>query len=459
MIKILADIGFDKKDRGLIMYAHIIIKVTLLLMLSVSLNAQELHRRAQWQATFETNFDTVKTPGVTLLSLTKNSPLDVAGLKVGDKIMSIDGKLISSREDWNDLTDSLKADYPYELIYRKAGEYTSRTAHLSFDPVPLEVHQGIETYYETIVSDFAIKQRVIITKPQYAQTKQAAVIFLQGLSCSSIELTPNRRNNYLRLIKDIVQKSQTVVMRVEKPGMGDSEGHCSDTDFTVELNGYETAVQHLLSKDYVDNTKVVVYGNSMGSALAPYIANKYNLSGVISDGTYLRTWFEHMLEIERRIRKMQGDSQSEITQKMNHAYIPLYYGMLIEKKSYADMIKENPLLASYNYHGLNHMYGRPMSFYHQLQEFDIAGAWEKLKVPARIRWGTHDWIMSEYDNDLIVEILQSSGHQDHTLLKYPMMDHWSTIHKSYDSSFKGEKGTWDPKVSGQILDWIKELTE
>ena len=61
-----------------------------------------------------------------------------------------------------------------------------------------------------------------------------------------------------------------VLYRVEKPGVGDSEDDCGKVDFLTELNGYETAIQHLKSKPYVDSNKIIVYGNSMGSALAPY---------------------------------------------------------------------------------------------------------------------------------------------------------------------------------------------
>ena len=116
-----------------------------------------------------------------------------------------------------------------------------------------------------------------------------------------------------------------------------------------------------------------IYGNSMGSAIAPYMANKYSLNGVISEGTFFRTWFEHMLEIERRIKQMQGLSELKITEQINQAYLPLYYGMLIEKRSYGEIIQSKPLLGSYNYHNDEHMYGRPMSYYHQLQEFNFAG--------------------------------------------------------------------------------------
>ena len=197
----------------------------------------------------------------------------------------------------------------------------------------------------------------------------------------------------------------------------------------------------------------------MGSALAPFLANKTGVAGIISDGTFVKTWFEHMLEIERRILTFQGNSPAQVMDKINKGYIPLYYGMLIEKKTYGQLVTENPLLAQYNYHAPAHMYGRPMAYYHQLQEFDVAGQWQQVKVPVRIRWGTNDWIMSEQDNDLIIRILEQNGHEDHQLYKYPGMDHWETIHPDYASSFNGKPGIWEDNISGMIVDWAKELVK
>ena len=53
----------------------------------------------------------------------------------------------------------------------------------------------------------------------------------------------------------------------------------------------------------------------MGSAIAPLLANEFNLAGVISDGVFFKTWFEHMLEIERRILGFKGNSEAEIVEK------------------------------------------------------------------------------------------------------------------------------------------------
>ena len=197
----------------------------------------------------------------------------------------------------------------------------------------------------------------------------------------------------------------------------------------------------------------------MGSALAPHLANKLGASGVISDGTFVKTWFEHMLEIERRVRLFEGDSPTEVAQKMNDGYIPLYYGMLIEKKSYRQVVREQPQLAAYNYHSPEHMYGRPVQYYHEVQDFNFARGWQEIKVPARIIRGTNDWIMSADDNNMIIDILKSHGHQDHQLYVYEGLDHWNKIHEQAIDSYQGKPGKWEDKISQVIIDFAKELAK
>lgn len=425
---------------------------TTMIHIPASLATEEpLARRAQWGA----RFDRLPEAGVRIRSIEETSALGRAGLQPGDIIISVDNKTFSSAANWDDMTDALVAGHDYKVNYRRGAQ--DHVARIRFEPLAQESHEGLTTTYDQITSDFGIRQRIIITRPSGRDGPQPAIFVLQGLSCSSIENWEGRRSNFARSLTNIVTQSGMVVMRTEKPGLGDSEGDCSATDFETELNGYETAMEKLRRLPYVDQNRIIVFGSSMGSALAPYFANKYQLNGVIADGTYYRTWFEHMLEIERRIKTMEGNDQTTVNRMMNQAYIPLYYGMLIEKKSYREVIERSPLLATYNYHDDAHMYGRPVSFYHQLQDFDVAGNWQKLSVPARIRWGTNDWIMSEYDNDMIVETLAHAGNRDVVLYKYPGLDHFDSIAASMEASYAGEPGTWDDRISGQLIDWAKEL--
>lgn len=434
------------------MKSKVFFALILLLNCAVSWSA-DLPRRANWDARFGSPEN--GTPGVVVRSVVPGSPLDKAGLEVGDHLLAVDDQVILTPQVWSDLSDALVARHTYKITYRRG--FDDHEASVKFKPQPLENHQGIETTYAQLTNDYGIRQRLIITRPKGIEGRQPAILLLQGLSCSSIEINADRLTSFTTLIREIVTKSNKVVLRIEKPGLGDSEGDCSTTDFNTELNGYHLAAEFLKQLPYVDPERIVVYGNSMGSALAPHFANRFGFAAVISDGTYVKTWYEHMLEIERRILAFKGFSQAEISRKMNEAYIPLYHGMLIKRQSYQQVVDDYPAIAGDNYHSPQHMYGRPMAFYQQLQQFDVAGEWEQLKVPARIRWGTHDWIMSEADNDLIIDILKAAGHQDHELYKHPGLDHWQRIHPSPLSSYQGQPGEWSAEISGVILAWLAEF--
>ncbi|WND02000.1 PDZ domain-containing protein [Temperatibacter marinus] len=419
------------------------------------LAAKELPRHAVWGAKFSLN----TSAGVTVTSVEPNMALFKAGLRMGDVVLKVNDQAIGGPVSWSKITASLIAGRQYKLVVRRSLEELVFSVELP--PVQKERYDHLETTYTSIINDYGIRQQVIITKPKQMKEgeKRPALYILTGLSCSSVELTrpPGRSHNWGRTLRALVEDTGMVVLRVEKPGLGDSEGDCGSTDFKTELNGYEVAYKMLKSLPYVDENNVVVFGSSMGSAIAPYLANKYGAAGVISDGTFYRSWFEHMLEIERRIKRMQGKNDTEITTLMTQAYIPLYYGMLIEKKSYGDVINKTPSLAQYNYHGPDHMYGRPVQYYHQVQDFDFAGNWQNLKIPVRLRWGTNDWIMSEYDNDLIVSTLKRAGNTDVILEKYPGLDHWSTVHKSEEDSFNGRPGQWEEAIAGGLVAWAREL--
>ncbi|MEM8939702.1 MAG: alpha/beta hydrolase [Bacteroidota bacterium] len=418
------------------------------------IRSQELKRRASWEANF---VGTTLEVGTRIISIEEKSPLEKAGLKEGDILLSVNDRLIDSSEKWTSITFAIRGDESTKLIYRRGNE--TITTLVKLNPLGIEKHEGLDTYYESIISDYGISQRTIVTKPKHMSGRMPAIMLIQGLSCSTIEKYSGRGGNWVNQINYIVENSGMVVMRVDKPGVGDSEGDCSETDFITELSGYRAAIRSLKGKKYVDTTRIVIYGASMGSALAPLLANEFNLAGIISDGTFFKTWYEHMLEIERRIREMEGDDQSTIVKKMNEGYIPLYHGMLIRKQSYEEVIKKNPALKDYNYHAPRHMYGRPVEYYHQLQDMNLAGEWSQVKVPVRILYGSNDWIMSEFDNHMIINELDRIGHEDHELLIYPGLDHWNTIHKTPGDSYFFRKGEWDPKVPEIVLNWINDMIE
>jgi len=428
--------------------------LTLVLFCTHFVGAQTLERRAHVGARFSGPAN--EAVGVTARSVESQSKLYKAGLRAKDRIIKIDGTLITDANQWSDLLYDFRGGQKLDLVVLRNTEVLELQVVL--DPMPQEDFSGVDISYETVISDQGQEIRTIISKPKGSTGPMPALFLIGGLSCSSIEVYPGRPiSGWTQVLQDLITKSNMVFMRVEKPGVGDSNGHCGCSDFNDDQAAFKAALSSLISKEYVDPQKLIIYGSSMGSALAPTFANQFNAAGVISDGTFVKSWFEHMLEIERRIRKFQGETPQEIMHHINTGYIPLYYGMLIEKKSYAQVIKEQPQLAHYNYHAPAHMYGRPVEYYHQVQDFNFAQGWQELKAPVRIIRGTNDWIMSDADNDLIIEILENSGHKDHQLYRYPGLDHWNMIHEKAQDSFEGKPGKWEDKISQIIIDFAWEM--
>jgi len=60
-------------------------------------------------------------------------------------------------------------------------------------------------------------------------------------------------------------------MRVDKPGVGESEGVCKRTDFLTELSGYRAAFDSLRKCQFIDLDRVFV-GLSNGGGTAPLVA-------------------------------------------------------------------------------------------------------------------------------------------------------------------------------------------
>src|SRR5206468_3763808 len=82
-----------------------------------------------------------------------------------------------------------------------------------------------------------------------------------------------------------------------------------------------------------DSNRVFVLGISNGGGFAPLVAEspaeQQQVRGYISVGGWAKTWFEHMLEIERGRFALMGKRPAEVTEMMKRA-ATLYYEWLIK---------------------------------------------------------------------------------------------------------------------------------
>ena len=326
---------------------------------------------------------------------------------------------------------------------------------------PRESYPNVDVIYDSVSTPGGERLRTIITKPRDARGKLPVIFAAGWLSCDSVEAPADTTDATGIVFRGLAQLPGFCLFRMDKQGVGDSEGVCADNDFESELAGYRAAFRALRNYDYIDPSRVYILGISNGGGFAPLIpesdAELAQVRGYISVGGWVKTWFEHMLEIERRRFGLMGKSPGDVNDWMRSA-AALYYKWLIEGRSVDAILKEQPNLAGIwpegNDH--NHLYGRTLAFYQQLQKLNLAAAWSRVKVPSLILHGQYDWIMSREDPELMAQYVNANQPDAARFMEVPNMGHTFQHYLSFADAFKGKSAPFDSKVLRLLTDWFEQ---
>ena len=334
---------------------------------------------------------------------------------------------------------------------------------------PGEEYPNVDVIYDSVTAPHGEQLRTIITKPHDA-TGKLPVIFVAGwLSCDSVESPPDKEpgpgvvhhDATALAFRELAQLRDFVFFRMDKQGCGDSEGNCAETNFESELAGYRTAFHALKNYNFIDTNRVYILGISNGGGFAPLVpetdAEQKQVRGYIVVGGWVKTWFEHMLEIERRRFALMGKSPGEVNQRMEGA-ATLYHDWLIKNKDVNQILRENPALAELWPEGKDHahLYGRPLAFYQQLQKLNLAAAWARVNVPTLVLHGQFDWIMSREDHELIAQIVNANESGTARFAEVPEMGHTFQHYLSFADAFHGKEAPFERKPVQLVIDWLND---
>jgi pimeloyl-ACP methyl ester carboxylesterase len=326
---------------------------------------------------------------------------------------------------------------------------------------PRESYPNVDVIYDSVTAPRGERLRAIITKPHEAKGKLPVIFVAEWLSCDSVEAPAGTKDATGIVFQGLAQLPGFSLFRVDKQGVGDSEGACGETDFESELAGYRAAFAALKRYEFIDADQVYILGISNGGGFAPLVpdsnAEHAQVRGYISVGGWAKTWFEHMLEIERRRFALMGKTPGEVTDRMKRAST-LYYDWLIKGRRVSDILKERPELAELWPEGKDHMhlYGRPLKFYEQLQELNLSAAWSRVKVPSLILHGQYDWIMSREDPELMAQWVNVNRPGTARFVEVSEMGHTGQHYLSMADGFADKAAPFDPKVIKLLSDWFKE---
>jgi pimeloyl-ACP methyl ester carboxylesterase len=322
-------------------------------------------------------------------------------------------------------------------------------------PENRESISGVDIVYTDTPVANGDRVRLIVTRPQGA-VGPLPVVFVAGwLSCDSVNWPKGPPFGYAHAFFQIARESGYMTVRMEKPGVGDSRGpRCAELDFQRELAAYRAAFTATTKLQGVDSSRIVILGLSNGGGFAPLVPQGNAVAGYVVVGGWVKTWYEHMLEHERRRLALAGSTPGQINAAMAD-YATFYQLFLIERLTPGEVIRRRPELKRRWYDADSGQYGRPAAFFQQLQALNLAEAWSQVKVPALVIHGEYDWIMSAEDHRMIAGLVAKNGNALATFVEAARTNHVLEVVPDERAAFEGS-GPYNADVTALIVRWLRE---
>ena len=325
-----------------------------------------------------------------------------------------------------------------------------------------EAYPGIDIDYGSLDAGDGIRLRTILTRPVGVE-RPPVILFVQWLSCNTVEIRPDRDNGWLQMMRGMVRESGWAVMRMDKRGVGDSEGGpCAELDYETELADHRAALAALAERTDVDTSRIVVFGASMGSRMAAQVAaDAPGVVGVLGWGGGSKTWFERMQAFDRNALELGDNGADEIATRMRE-HQSFYAQYLLEQRTPPAIIAADPAMAavwsdivgtSADAH-----YGRAFAFHQQAQQQDWTAAWGRIDVPVLMVMGEYDWFENRAGHETVVRIVNRQRPGLARFEVIPQMDHHFTVFPDARAAFRDEDGRGDARPFLTLaLEWLENL--
>jgi dienelactone hydrolase len=308
---------------------------------------------------------------VIVTSVQPGSTAAEMSIEAGDIVRTVDGVAMRTPADViAAIGGTHRAGDRVTLGIARASQERSVAATLK--PFPVERVLGSDVEYGSVALESGAHLRTIMTVPMGISRQAPAVFVLQGGGCSSVDqplVTP------IGTVQTIhaVAAAGFVTLRVDKSGVGDSEGPpCATIGYREELDGYRAALQALRGHPAVDRDRIFLVGISLGGVFAPILANETPVAGISAWGTI--------------------------------AFAPGPYP------------------------------GRSERFFQEFAAVDVLAHWAKIDVPVQVLHGEYDEVSLREWSEMIVATVNAAqpGRVDYR--EFPGLDHCSTRHETREES-------------------------
>lgn len=385
---------------------------------------------------------------------------DKAGVKANDIILALNGKPISV-STFAPTARELPSGKELTFKVLRDGEPLELKAILNEKPRD-PGNANYTVTYSHVVSH-GQRMRTIITKPK-KPGKHPGFLFIQGYSPVSYDFTLEGSTGNVQTLDGPIlfdfANSNFVTMRVEKPGVGDSEGGpFSGVDCHTEMDIYRQAMKQLKEQGEVDVNNIFIFGHSMGGAFGPMLAAETPIKGICVYGTASRTWMEYLIDSIRYQNTLAGATPEAVDEDVRLS--SRIFGLVMHEKMSAEEVKKaHPSLAPQ----VDGMFpggmfnAKTLEFWRQLGQVNFPAYWAKCNAHVLSVWGENDFVTFGIEHQLIADTVNRVKPGTAKYVTVPKSDHlfhdWDT---QKESQQKFGQGKYNPAFSKLMMEWMREV--
>ncbi|MBK6765553.1 MAG: PDZ domain-containing protein [bacterium] len=384
--------------------------------------------------------------GVAVQRVIPGSSAEAAGLQEGDVLHKMDDRLLFSSLD---ITTGLKASAVGKTItfeLSRAGKLLTKRVKLK--ELSRESSDEFEIIYETFTLDGALR-RLLLTKPK-GVGPFPVVVLMGGIGCYSVDVPQPQPFSYRDILYDFTRNGFATV-RIEKTGMGDSQGPpCAAQTFFDEVRGLKAGIQSLDRFAFLDRNQMLYFGHSMGGLSAPVVYRDLPCAGIIAVATSGIDWQEYEMINNRRqleLARIPYDSIEVLLDRHAAAMHEFY----VVKRPLDEILRDHPEWQE------DLQYPASEQFMRDIADISLASYWKGVASPVLFVYGTADFVTAANEHVWAQSVVNAShpGMADYIEIKG--MDHGFNNSGTFQNAFDGtgEPPAVHPDFFPKVLEFAR----
>lgn len=427
--------------------------------------AQDLPRRAQLGVALEAG-----DGGAKIRAVTPGATAALAGLAPGDVITAVNGETTPNQQAVVALAQRLQAGAPVRFAYRRNG--AASEARATATPRPLETYTGATARYGAVAFRNGRLRDILVT-PTGAPANHPVVFLIQGYVCATME-GPTPEHPYRAFAQGLAERG-IATYRIEKPGIGDSDGgpNCIDTDFDTELDAFRAGLKTLIDTYRIAPSRIVLMGHSMGGVQAPLLAaERQNLKGVAVMGTVARNWHDYMIELFRLQGFFSANEDPVEGEVIAEEMRPLLDRIFTENVPLRQIANDEPRHADLMrrmmaWDGNSQLLMRDVSFWRGVGQQRMTRAFQRANAPVLAMYGEADFAaIDDRDHRLIADVVNFYRPGQGTYVQLAKTGHGFGLEGARAEARAANEAnnrpmnfaaTYNPDVHRVLADWVLGL--